>query len=61
MVTCKKEFDFTVEYRAGCKMNHVNALSRNPHEKCDGYDDIQIMQVNIDEDDWILSAQLGNE
>lgn len=56
-----QEFDFIVQYRPGCKMNHVDALSRNPHEKSDSYDDIQIMQVNIDEDDWILSAQLSDE
>lgn len=56
-----QEFHFTVQYRPGCKMSHVDALSRNPQEPSDGYNDIQMMQVNIEQDDWVLAAQLGDE
>ncbi|KAF7269661.1 hypothetical protein GWI33_017305 [Rhynchophorus ferrugineus] len=40
-------------------MSYVDALSRNPHEQGAGYDDIQMMPINVNQDDWVLAAQLS--
>lgn len=53
-----QEFDFSIEYRPGTKMNHVDALSRGPlpvEETCETLD---VSIVDVDEGDWVLSAQL---
>lgn len=44
------EFTFTIQYRPGTHMRHVDALSRNP---------IAIQQIcHIETSDWVLSGQL---
>lgn len=48
-----QEFNFDIEYRSGTKMIHVDALSRSPL-----VEDVEMMNVNVTEDDWVLSAQL---
>lgn len=53
-----QEFDFTVVYRPGSKMAHVDALSRNPVEQNLSLDEIDILNINLNEDDWVLTAQL---
>lgn len=60
------ELDFEIEYRAGTKLAHVDALSRNPvesSENADLYQDdiISINLIKIDEGDWVLSAQLTDD
>lgn len=54
-----QEFDFTVEYRPGIKMAHVDALSRNAVE--DAEDSELILSIGNDENDWILTAQLNDD
>lgn len=49
-----QEFTFNVEYRPGHKMTHADALSRN----LVGDDYIVVNNVKINEDDWVLNAQL---
>ncbi len=44
-----QEFDFNIEYRSGQRMQHVDALSRNP---------VKILKVNVD--DWVLASQLSD-
>ncbi|KXZ75922.1 hypothetical protein TcasGA2_TC031710 [Tribolium castaneum] len=44
-----QEYGMTVEYRPGVRMQHVDALSRNP---------VQISIVHADEADWFLTVQL---
>lgn len=56
-----QEFNFTVEYRPGIKMAHVDALSRNPVEDVSEHPEINILEVNITKEDWILSAQLQDQ
>lgn len=51
-----QEFDFQVEYRPGQRMSHADALSRNAILADDST--IFVNTVNINEDDWILHAQL---
>ena len=47
-----QEFDFEIEYRPGTRMQHVDALSRNPI----------IAEVNnISVDDWFLTLQLQDD
>lgn len=53
-----QEFDFEVVYRPGQKMAHVDALSRNAVEPVDDDKEMQVLTVNVNEDDWILSIQL---
>lgn len=51
-----QEFNCSVEYRAGTKMSHVDALSRNPTsdpEQCPSV-------MSISNDDWLLTLQLGD-
>ncbi|KAH0816967.1 hypothetical protein GEV33_005824 [Tenebrio molitor] len=49
-----QEYDFTVEYRAGQKMAHVDALSRNSlqEEINDHENEFYVQHMNINEDDW---------
>jgi hypothetical protein len=58
-----QEFDFDVVYRPGAKMVHVDALSRNSiKEKGDEIEeDIHVFHLNLNDDDWILAAQLKDE
>lgn len=45
-----QEYDMAVEYRAGHKMQHVDALSRNPVA--------EVLMVNLSEEDWFLTVQM---
>lgn len=52
------EYTFTVEYRPGKKIQHVDALSRNPNvDETPPSESV----FKIDEADWILSAQLSDD
>lgn len=51
-----QDYTFDIEYRAGFKMAHVDALSRNPISI-----PIEVLRVDITEGDWILAAQLQDE
>lgn len=51
-----QEYTFDVEYRAGSKMAHADALSRNPVSV-----ELEVIQVDITESEWILAAQLQDE
>jgi hypothetical protein len=37
-------------------MTHVDVLSRNPVEQNVAIDDIDLVNINISEDDWLLAA-----
>lgn len=58
------EFDFRIEYRAGLKMTHVDALSRNPtpeqptetEELSHNFPTV----LNISSDNWLLTLQLAD-
>lgn len=54
-----QEYSFTVEYRPGGRMQHVDALSRNPCETETAPPENIVLK--IEEVDWILSAQLSDE
>lgn len=56
-------FDFDVEYRPGHKMQHVDALSRNAiqAEHTTAQEVLSSCIVNINQDDWVLSAQLTDD
>ncbi|XP_064211389.1 uncharacterized protein LOC135265578 [Tribolium castaneum] len=51
------EFDFTVEYRPGSKMSHVDALSRNPVLD-PSEPSVEVLHINVNDDDWILAVQM---
>lgn len=58
-----QEFHCTIEYKAGSKMLHVDALSRNPisnSEGCD-LDELSIFSVmTINNEDWLHTLQLAD-
>jgi hypothetical protein len=58
-----QEYDFSVEYRAGQKMAHVDALSRNSlqEEINDHEKEFYVHHMSINENDWVLAAQLTDE
>jgi hypothetical protein len=58
-----QEYEFNVEYRAGQKMPHVDALSRNSlqAEIDDHEDEFYIHHMSINEDDFVLTALLKDE
>lgn len=57
-----QEYDCTIEYRAGAKMPHVDALSRNAIEDCGNAAEIQGIGIfHIDLEDQLLVAQLQDE
>jgi hypothetical protein len=58
-----QEYDFSVEYRAGQKMAHVDALSRNSLQKeiNDHENEFYVHHMSINENDWVLAAQLTDE
>ena len=47
-----QEYDMEIEYRPGEKMQHVDALSRNP---------VNVCMVNMAEEDWFLTVQLQDD
>ncbi|CAG9132567.1 unnamed protein product [Plutella xylostella] len=56
-----QEFNCTVEYRAGVKMCHVDALSRNPVTANEEAVSDQCPTVmSISNDDWLQTLQLGD-
>lgn len=57
-----QEFQCTIEYRAGSKMTHVDALSRNPipdDETTDALGQYPTI-MSIGTDDWLRTLQLGD-
>ncbi|KAJ8919080.1 hypothetical protein NQ315_012065 [Exocentrus adspersus] len=58
-----QEFNFSIEYRAGSKMNHVDALSRNPTpgSSSDQTMEAELLHVEVTDSDWVLAAQLNDE
>jgi hypothetical protein len=58
-----QEFHFDVIYRPGKKMARVDALSRNSvQEEGDGCEEEQhVFHLSLNEDDWVLAAQLKDE
>lgn len=54
-----QEFDFIVEHRAGSKMSHVDALSRNPATE-DALETENFV-LRIEPYDWVLVAQLTDD
>jgi hypothetical protein len=57
-----QEFDFDVMYRPGKKMAHVDALSRNSVQEGGGdEDEHHVFHLSLNEDDWVLAAQLKDE
>lgn len=56
-----QEFDCSIEYRAGSKMSHVDALSRNPIVDKENASEEQFPTVmSITDDDWLHTLQLGD-
>lgn len=51
-----QEYTFDVEYRAGTRIAHADALSRNPAPIS-----LEVLQIDVTEGDWILAAQLQDE
>lgn len=53
------EFSFTIEYRPGLRMAHVDALSRNTTLPSETSDNSSAVVYNIETDDnWLLTLQL---
>lgn len=56
-----QEFDCTVEYRAGGKMAHADALSRNPVTDGEAQCSEEFSTIlAISNEDWLLTLQLGD-
>lgn len=57
-----QEFQCSIDYRAGTKMSHVDALSRNPIQDCEAEDvhDQYPTVMTISNDDWLQTLQLGD-
>uniref|UniRef100_A0A1B0GPN8 Uncharacterized protein n=1 Tax=Phlebotomus papatasi TaxID=29031 RepID=A0A1B0GPN8_PHLPP len=51
-------YDFTMVHRAGNKMAHVDCLSRAPVEPPVEKDEVIILSVGLEEDDWVAASQL---
>jgi hypothetical protein len=51
-----QEYKFTVDYRPGNRMQHADALSRNPV-----HDEPPPTILHLDIDDWVLSSQLADQ
>ncbi|WP_253302469.1 reverse transcriptase domain-containing protein [Wolbachia endosymbiont of Psylliodes chrysocephala] len=56
-----QEYNFTIEYRPGTKMSHADALSRNAVSCPDDFEHSFVFLININDDDWVLAAQLQDE
>lgn len=59
------EFEFDIEYRAGCQMSHVDVLSRNPPERGSiGFKPLNAADtpvvLNISTENWLLTLQLAD-
>lgn len=52
-----QDFDFTVQYRPGNRLKHVDALSRNPAASETAPEEV----LRIEPADWVLSGQLTDE
>lgn len=52
------DFDFSIEYRPGCRMNHVDALSRNPSSSKNLSNFVNTL--NITTNNWIVSLQIAD-
>lgn len=52
------EYNFNIQYRPGSRMNHVDALSRNPPKR-DSSTPI-LKTLNISTDNWILTLQMAD-
>lgn len=50
-----QEFNFTIEYRPGLSMQHVDALSRNPMP-IEDQEEIEILQITTS--DWLHTVQM---
>lgn len=57
-----QEFDCSIEYRAGAKMSHVDALSRNPISESEVIPAEQFPPsvMSISSEDWLHTLQLGD-
>lgn len=51
-----REYTFDVEYRAGARITHADALSRNPIQF-----PLEVLQDDLTEGDWILATQLQDK
>lgn len=51
-----QEYNFTIEYRPGHSMQHVDALSRNPVSPPDHQEELEVM--NITTNDWLHTVQM---
>lgn len=51
-----QDFNFSIEYRPGTQMRHVDVLSRDLIR-----DTLQISQIDITETDWLLAVQLQDD
>lgn len=51
------EFDFSIEYRPGVQMKHVDALSRNTTLPANSDDHLSVNIYSIEQDNWLLSLQ----
>lgn len=56
------EFQFNIEYRAGCRMSHVDALSRNPvvQDRSNAEIDGNPVVLHITTNNWLLTLQLAD-
>lgn len=58
------EFDFEIEYRPGCRMAHVDALSRNPPERTTVVQKDHCTKTsavfNITSQNWLYTLQLAD-
>lgn len=52
------EFTFSIEYRPGSRMAHVDALSRNTNLEIDSTDDPIVTVYNIEKENWLLTLQM---
>lgn len=50
------EYNFTIEYRPGCRMSHVDALSRNPPNENTSVQNVK----TISTENWILTLQMAD-
>lgn len=57
-----QEFQFTIEYRPGKSMSHVDALSRNPVSDDETYNalDQYPTVMTINSEDWLHTLQMGD-
>lgn len=54
------EYTFTIEYRPGTRMAHVDALSRNATVNDEPEDESTLAVYNIETNDWLLTLQLSD-